>query len=98
MQDLQYASKEKVVEDHSVIDDAIQDKAKVCTRPFRLLLASITDRICRATLCSLFRCPSSTGQTRPRCEICNRKTTSARPGWLPHQTAATLLPASPAQS
>ncbi|KXX79806.1 Neutrophil cytosol factor 2 [Madurella mycetomatis] len=28
MQDLQYASKEKVVEDHSVIDDAIQDKAK----------------------------------------------------------------------
>jgi hypothetical protein len=29
MQDLQFASKEKVVEDHSVIDDAIQDKAKV---------------------------------------------------------------------
>ncbi|KAL2258636.1 hypothetical protein VTK26DRAFT_7995 [Humicola hyalothermophila] len=28
MQDLQYAAKEKVVEDHNVIDDAINDKAK----------------------------------------------------------------------
>lgn len=30
MQDLQYAVKEKVVEDHNVIDDAIRDEAKVC--------------------------------------------------------------------
>jgi len=30
MQDLQYAIKEKVVEDHNVIDDAIRDEAKVC--------------------------------------------------------------------
>jgi tetratricopeptide (TPR) repeat protein len=29
MQDLQYAVKEKVVEDHNVIDDAIRDEAKV---------------------------------------------------------------------
>lgn len=29
MQDLQYAVKEKVVEDHNVIEDAIQDEAKV---------------------------------------------------------------------
>lgn len=29
MQDLQYAVKEKVVEDHNVIDDAINDRAKV---------------------------------------------------------------------
>lgn len=29
MQDLQYAAKEKVVEDHNVIDDAIRDEAKV---------------------------------------------------------------------
>ena len=30
IQDLKYAVKEKVVEDHNVIDDAIQDQAKVC--------------------------------------------------------------------
>lgn len=30
MMDLEYAIKEKVVEDHNVIDDAIRDEAKVC--------------------------------------------------------------------
>ena len=30
MQDLSYAVKEKVVEDHNVIDDAIREQAEVC--------------------------------------------------------------------
>jgi hypothetical protein len=34
MQDLQYAVKEKVVEDHNVIDDAIRDEAKVSAQLF----------------------------------------------------------------
>ncbi len=40
IQDLQYAVKEKVVEDHNVIDDAIRDEAKVCILGDAVALAS----------------------------------------------------------
>lgn len=38
MQDLGYAVKEKVVEDHNVIDEAIRDQAEVCQFSWRLFL------------------------------------------------------------
>lgn len=33
MKDLSYAVKEKMVEDHNVIDEAIQEEAEVCSLP-----------------------------------------------------------------
>lgn len=67
MQDLSYAVKEKVVEDHNVIDEAIREEAEVIPRlpqngHKQHLIVSIT----RVTLCSQFPSESSTGQTRPR--------------------------------
>lgn len=35
MQDLSYAVKEKVVEDHNVIDEAIREEAEVCLLPYK---------------------------------------------------------------
>jgi hypothetical protein len=43
MQDLQYAIKEKVVEDHNVIDDAIRDEAKVCVTRGTITFWTATD-------------------------------------------------------
>jgi hypothetical protein len=37
MQDLSYAVKEKVVEDHNVIDEAIREQAEVCGFHMELL-------------------------------------------------------------
>lgn len=67
MQDLSYAVKEKVVEDHNVIDEAIREEAEVIPRlpqngHKQHLIVSIT----RVTLCSRFPSESSTGRTRPR--------------------------------
>lgn len=67
MQDLSYAVKEKVVEDHNVIDEAIREEAEVIPRLPRNghkqhLIVSIT----RVTLCSQFPSELSTGRTRPR--------------------------------
>lgn len=52
MQDLEYASKEKVVGDHSVIDEAIKERAEVSrieSKPLNLLL-----KFSRDTRYSLF--------------------------------------------
>jgi tetratricopeptide (TPR) repeat protein len=82
MQDLEYAMKEKVVEDHNVIDDAIRAKAKVCVTQYAAALGSTTDIfLSRTTPSSQSPWASSTGQTRPRCVTCNRRTTSGRHGW-----------------
>lgn len=67
MQDLSYAVKEKVVEDHNVIDEAIREEAEVIPRlpqngHKQHLIVSIT----RVTLCSQFPSELSTGRTRPR--------------------------------
>lgn len=53
MQDLSYAVKEKVVEDHNVIDEAIREEAEVCLQPSQISLGQhLTDSTARATLCS----------------------------------------------
>jgi hypothetical protein len=97
LQDLQYAVKEKVVEDHNVIDDAIRDEAKVrVSRSTVALTPRLTRFRPRAIPSSRSPSASSTGQTRPRCEICNRRTTSERHDWLPHQIAAMPSQALPA--
>lgn len=48
LQDLEYAVKEKVVEDHDVIDEAIREEAEVC---FRILdqTQSLANKCARAT-------------------------------------------------
>lgn len=53
LQDLQYAVKEKVVEDHNVIDDAIRDEAKVWPSPDRHVDFA-TDPLCVPGLHGLF--------------------------------------------
>ena len=82
MQDLEFAIKEKVVEDHNVIDDAIRAKAKVCVAYSASVPRPTTDILpCRTTPFFQSLWASSTGQTRPRCGTCNKKTISERHGW-----------------
>lgn len=67
MQDLSYAVKEKVVEDHNVIDEAIREEAEVCPHSAHVdLKQCVTNSISRATLCSQSQLELSTGRTRPR--------------------------------
>jgi hypothetical protein len=63
MQDFSFAVKEKVVEDHNVIDDAIREEAEVrfTRRDSRQRLIFI-----RVTQCSQFPSALSIGRTRPR--------------------------------
>jgi tetratricopeptide (TPR) repeat protein len=76
MQDLEYAVREKVVEDHNVIDDAIKAQAKVCVAHSAKSLGGsrLTFFLSRTTPFSQSPWASSTGQTRPRCETCNKRT------------------------
>lgn len=67
LQDLQYAVKEKVVEDHNVIDEAIREEAEVRAPGIRVV-GTIT-YISRATRSSQFQSGWFTGQMRPRYEI-----------------------------
>lgn len=67
MQDLSYAVKEKVVEDHNVIDEAIREEAEVI--PYLAHIdhkGHLTDPITRVILFSQSPSESSTDQTRPR--------------------------------
>lgn len=67
MQDLSYAVKEKVVEDHNVIDEAIREEAEVGSQFTRATQKhNLTSFIIRATLCSRSQSESSTGRTKPR--------------------------------
>lgn len=66
MQDLSYAVKEKVVEDHNVIDEAIREEAEVSSHLAHPLRTNLTSPINRVTLCSPSRSESSTGRTRQR--------------------------------
>lgn len=52
MQDFSFAVKEKVVEDHNVIDEAIREEAEVYTGMMRYKYGLLTDT--RATLFSQF--------------------------------------------
>jgi hypothetical protein len=63
MQDFSFAVKEKVVEDHNVIDDAIREEAEVrfTRRDSRQRLIFI-----RVTQCSQFPSALYIGRTRPR--------------------------------
>lgn len=54
MQDLEFASKEKVTPDHDVINDAIRERAEV-SAPFRMRLAAILTKHPRDTPCFLFQ-------------------------------------------
>lgn len=71
MQDLSYAVKEKVVEDHNVIDEAIREEAEVRVEHpnfHRMVEGNLTQVWSRrATLSSPSRSASSTGRTRRRC-------------------------------
>jgi hypothetical protein len=63
MQDFSFAVKEKVVEDHNVIDDAIREEAEVGVArrlPWQLLTCI------RVTPCFRFQLVWSTGQTRQK--------------------------------
>jgi tetratricopeptide (TPR) repeat protein len=64
MQDLAYAVKEKVVEDHNVIDDAIQEEADVS--PFSRLFQSVLFTIIRDTRSFQFLSELCIDQTKPR--------------------------------
>jgi hypothetical protein len=66
MQDFSFAVKEKVVEDHNVIDDAIREEAEVGStrRDSGQWLTSI-----RVTQCSRFPLAWYTGRTKPRSRI-----------------------------
>ena len=86
MQDLSYAVKEKVVEDHNVIDEAIREEAEV-SHHCDLLFPGNTYRFFRAILSSRFPLASSIGQTMPRCETSRPRTTLARQDLLLLRTA-----------
>lgn len=67
LQDLSYAVKEKVVEDHNVIDEAIREEAEVCLQsPHIGLSRHLTNSTTRATPCSRSPLELFTGRTRPR--------------------------------
>jgi hypothetical protein len=70
LQDLSYAVKEKVVEDHNVIDEAIREEAEV-RRLFRVLqtVSSHANPAIRATLCSPYPLVWSIDPTKPKCGI-----------------------------
>jgi tetratricopeptide (TPR) repeat protein len=54
MKDLEYAAKEKQVEDHSVIDDAIREQAEVLSyTPVAVVEGLDIDHLFRGTLCFL---------------------------------------------
>lgn len=95
MQDLEYAVREKVVEDHNVIDDAIKAKAKVCVDHAAKLPGGLplTFFLSRTTPFSQSPSVSSTGQMRPRCATCNKRTISGRHGWSLLRTATMPSPA-----
>lgn len=79
MQDFSFAVKEKVVEDHNVIDDAIREEAEVRTSQHLSEPIShptpISDLHYRATLSSLSQLESCTGQTKPKSRTSKQKTT-----------------------
>ncbi len=64
LQDLNYAAKEKMVEDHNVIDEAIKEEAEV--RWSQALSRSTANCATRGTLSSRSPLASFIGQTRPR--------------------------------
>lgn len=85
MQDLAYAVKEKVVEDHNVIDEAIREEAEVRAPLlhwgiFLCRMQTLTNMLCRATQSSPSPLVSCTGQTRQRSATSRPKITSARQG------------------
>lgn len=67
MQDFSFAVKEKVVEDHNVIDEAIREEAEVCSLNLTLILVFLT--IPRDTPYSRYRLVSYTGRIRQRSRI-----------------------------
>lgn len=68
LQDLSYAVKEKVVEDHNVIDEAIREEAEVSSR-IRSALNIVLISVHRATQSSQSLLALSIDQMRPRFEI-----------------------------
>lgn len=68
LQDLSYAVKEKVVEDHNVIDEAIREEAEVSSR-IRSTLNIFLISVLRATQSSQSPLALSIDQMRPRFEI-----------------------------
>lgn len=66
MQDLAYAVKEKVVEDHNVIDEAIREEAEVSIIQHVWREEHLTYNDNRAIPCFLFLWVSSTDPTKPR--------------------------------
>ena len=76
MQDFSFAVKEKVVDDHNVIDDAIREEAEVGSTgrdSWRMLMST------RVTQCSRSPLAWYIGRTRPRSRTSRRRTTWARP-------------------
>lgn len=63
MQDFSFAVKEKVVEDHNVIDDAIREQAEVHRK---LLWRNSADLECRAIPSSRYLSASYIGRTQQR--------------------------------
>lgn len=66
MQDLSYAVKEKVVEDHNVIDEAIREEAEVRPAPTETCKLRNADMEFRDIPSFQFPLEWSTGQMRPR--------------------------------
>lgn len=67
LQDLNYAVKEKVVEDHNVIDEAIREEAEVRFKYWFFSYVELTQD--RAIPCSPFPSELCTDLTRLRCGI-----------------------------
>lgn len=82
LQDLEFSSKEKVTQDHDVINDAIRERAEV-----RLFFHCRTQglffffffNISRDTPSSQSQSGSSTAPTKPKSRTSRQKTTSAKP-------------------
>lgn len=78
LQDLFYASKEKAVPDHDVIDEAIREQAEVgLSKNVRWTFFFLT--CCRATLSSPSQWARSTDRTRPKSRTLSQRTTLEHP-------------------
>jgi hypothetical protein len=77
MQDFSYAVKEKVVEDHNVIDDAIREQAEVCES--HNIYSGFSSNLIRAILSSQFQSELFTDPMKLKFETSRQKIILARP-------------------
>jgi tetratricopeptide (TPR) repeat protein len=80
LQDMFYASKEKAVPDHDVIDEAIREQAEVSLRVEERCSAHLT--VFRAILCFQYQWVYCTDQTRRKSRTSSPRTISGPRPWF----------------